>query len=161
MWRFIVLSLALFGVSLGAKRKGAEFIKQFEKLKLNAYPDQAGNMTIGYGHKMSPGDPVSIDVGRADQLFLLDYQNAASVVDDSVNVSMTSGMRDALVSLVFNIGSSNFIQSSLLQKMNTGDYVGAAGEFLRWVYITLPDGGKQISSGLQSRRAAEQNLFVS
>ena len=68
-------------------------------------------------------------------------------------------MQGALVSLVFNIGEGNFASSTLLRKLNGGDYVGAANEFTRWVY-----GGqgakKRIIQGLLHRRKMERATFL-
>lgn len=64
------------------------------------------------------------------------------------------GQFDALVSFTFNLGSGNLRTSTLLKKLNNGDYAGAAGEFLRWVNT----GGKRIP-GLVLRREAEKTLF--
>jgi lysozyme len=56
---------------------------------------------------------------------------------------------------VFNLGVRKLIQSTLLKKLNAGDYVGAANEFDKWVFAA----GKKLK-GLVARRAAEKELFL-
>ena len=63
---------------------------------------------------------------------------------------------DALVSLVFNIGGGAFRKSTLLQKLNAGDYAGASNEFMRWIKAK-----GRVLGGLVTRRAAERALFLS
>lgn len=45
--------------------KGLDFIKGYEKLRLKEYKDQAGNETIGYGHKILPGEDFSKGITKA------------------------------------------------------------------------------------------------
>ena len=60
-----------------------------------------------------------------------------------------------MVSFVYNLGAKAFSGSTLLLKLNRGDYDGAAGEFGRWVR-----GGGKVLPGLVARRADECALFV-
>jgi lysozyme len=60
---------------------------------------------------------------------------------------------------VFNVGTNAFETSTLLKKINSGDYSGAAAEFARWNKITV-NGQKVISDGLAYRRQAERDLFA-
>ena len=62
----------------------------------------------------------------------------------------------ALVSFAFNVGVFAFQKSTMLRKINKGDYAGASEEFARWKFI---EGGKE-SPGLVRRRAAEKELFL-
>lgn len=72
------------------------------------------------------------------------------------HVPLTQGQFDALVSFAFNCGSLALSTSTLLKKLNSGDYEGAASEFMRWIHA----GGKTIT-GLQRRRLLEKRLFGS
>ena len=71
-----------------------------------------------------------------------------------VNVPLTQGQFDALVSLVFNIGAGQLQRSTLLRKLNAGDLAEAAEEFLRW----NKSSGK-VAEGLRRRRVAEMRVF--
>ncbi len=73
---------------------------------------------------------------------------------------MTQNQFDALVSFTFNNGENAFASSTLRRKFNSKDYLGAASEFSRWVYVQDPKTKKMIvSEGLKNRRIDEKNLF--
>jgi lysozyme len=132
-----------------------EIIKQFEGLRLEAYKCPADVWTIGYGHtnKVKPGD--AITEGEADILLALDVQEAERAVSSYVDVDINQNQFDALVSFVYNLGAGNFKSSTLLKKLNQGDYLGAANEFQRW-----NKAGGKVLRGLVRRREAEANLFI-
>jgi len=77
-------------------------------------------------------------------------------VNSSVKAPLNQNQFDALVSLAYNIGSSAFKSSTLVKKLNAGDYKGAADQFNVWVNA----GGKRMQ-GLVSRRDREKLLFLS
>jgi lysozyme len=59
---------------------------------------------------------------------------------------------------VFNVKLTAFRTSTLLSKLNQGDYAGAAREFPRWIFGHV--NGKVVEwPGLVTRRAKEQELF--
>jgi lysozyme len=76
-----------------------------------------------------------------------------------VTVDVSQGQFDALVSFVYNVGAGAFENSTLLEKLNAGDYRGAFDEFERWNKVTV-NGEKIVSSGLVKRRRREQELFL-
>ena len=59
-----------------------------------------------------------------------------------------------MVSLAYNIGFGNFSKSTLLKKVNSGNFDGASNEFLKW----NKSGGKELL-GLTRRREREKDLF--
>jgi lysozyme len=59
-----------------------------------------------------------------------------------------------MVDFCFNAGRGNFLQSTLLRKVNTGDYAGAAAQFGLWVHA-----GGEVVPGLVRRRQAEAEMF--
>lgn len=133
---------------------GINLIKKFEGLELKAYKDSVGILTIGYGHThgVKAGDVITGQ--QADTFLREDVQVAELAVTTNVKVKLTQGQFDALVSFIFNLGAGNFVKSTLLKKLNTGDYAGAADEFGKWVNA----GGKPLP-GLVKRRAAEKEMF--
>lgn len=136
-------------------------VAKFESFSASAYKDIAGYLTIGYGHKIQPGEnvPAQISEDDAKKLLASDMSTAAAVVDQYVTVPLTSNQRDALISFVFNTSSTDpaiFASSRLLAKLNSGDYYGAADEMLNWVHA-----GGSISNGLIARREQERNIFLS
>ena len=134
---------------------GINLVKRFEGLELKAYRDSVGILTIGYGHThaVKAGDIITGE--QADAFLREDLQVAELTVNTNVKVKLTQGQFDALVSFVFNLGSGNFVKSTLIRKLNAGDYAGAADEFGKWVNA----GGKKLP-GLVKRRAAEREVFL-
>ena len=134
--------------------RGINLIKKFEGIRLEAYQDSVGVWTIGYGHTegVKKGDKISAD--QADALLMHDLAIFQRGVNRAVNVPLTQGQFDALVSFAFNLGVGALQGSTLLRKLNAGS--DASGEFERWVYA---GGGKL--AGLVRRREAERALFVS
>lgn len=141
--------------------KGIALIKQFEGCKLTAYQDSVGVWTIGYGWTQ-PVDGKSIRAGMtikqetAERLLKTGLVSYESDVSRLVKVGLTQGQFDALVSFTYNLGARSLSTSTLLRKLNAGDYVGAADEFIRW-----NKAGGKVLNGLTRRREAERALFLS
>jgi lysozyme len=135
-------------------QKGLDLIKSFEGLRLSAYKDVVGVVTIGYGTTsgVKMGDTITKE--RAEQLLREDVERFESQVLRLVKVPLTQGQHDALVSFVYNLGAGNLSNSTLLRLLNAGDYAGAAAQFNRW-----NKAGGKVLSGLVRRRAAERALF--
>ena len=135
---------------------GVNLIKNFEGLRLSAYQDSAGVWTIGYGHTggVKPGDRVT--QARAEELLRKDTGWAQDAVRQQVHVPLTQDQFDALTSFTFNLGAGALQSSTLLSKLNAGDYAGAQAEFGRFVHA-----GGRVLQGLVRRRAAEADLFGS
>lgn len=134
---------------------GLDLIKHYEGLRLRAYQCTAGVWTIGYGHTQDVQPYDVIDERQANIFLRQDVAVSENEVKRLVNVPLIQHQFDALVSLSFNIGNGNFKSSTLLEKLNAGDYTSAAAEFPRWVYAA----GKRLS-GLVGRREAEKKLFL-
>ena len=139
---------------------GMSLLEQFEGLRLEAYLDSAGIATIGWGsikypngNKVKLGDKIT--KAQAKEYKLHDLKEFESTVNTSVKVPLTQNQYDALVSLSYNIGSGAFKNSTLLKRLNSGDYKGAAEQFLAWNKVS----GKKVQ-GLVNRREAERNLFL-
>ena len=137
---------------------GLALLKEFEGCKLTAYPDPATGgdpWTIGYG---STGPHVkrgvTITQAEAERLLLADLDRFEQAVTRYVTVPLTQNQFDALVSFTYNCGQGSLQTSTLLRKLNAGDYAGAQGQFARWNRA----GGKEMA-GLTRRRAAEAELF--
>ena len=155
------LLLILVGAGLlfmMAPRRGnaKTLIKEFEGFSLVPYVDQSGRRHIGYGHLLEPGeDWESITMGQAEWLLTKDLREAEECIRTMVTVPLNSGARAALTSLIYNIGCGAFGGSTLLRKLNAGDYDGAADEFLRWNKVR-----GEVSQGLVDRRFIERGVFL-
>ena len=141
--------------------KGIALIKQFEGCRLTAYQDSVGVWTIGYGWTQPvDGKPIragmTIKQATAERLLKTGLVSYESDVSRLVKVGLTQGQFDALVSFTYNLGARSLSTSTLLRKLNAGDYAGAADEFLRW-----NKAGGKVLNGLTRRREAERALFLS
>lgn len=137
-----------------------DLIIEFEGLRLKAYKDGGGIWTIGVGHTSDKDQTVYADLviskARAYELLDLDIAEAEKAVDTYVKVPLNANQHGALSSFTFNLGVGAFKGSTLLRKLNAGDYKGAANELDKWVH----DDGVVVK-GLVRRRAAEKALFLS
>lgn len=146
---------------------GIDLVKHFEaghdiEKYLTAYLDEIAKpsvWTIGYGHTgLSHSDGTvyegrSVTIAEAEDLLKHDLTEFEKRVHGFVNVPLNENQFAALVSFDFNSGGLG--RSTLLKKLNAGDYAGASQEFKRWNKAS----GKVIN-GLTRRRAAEANLFL-
>ncbi|QGH60183.1 lysozyme [Serratia proteamaculans] len=140
-------------------KKGRDFIKGFEALRLIAYPDPGTGgkpWTIGWGHTKGVKQADHITQEQAEQFLSDDLAVFELTVNSAVKRPMTQNQFDAMVSLAFNIGGPSFAQSTLVNKFNAGDVQGAADQYPRWKFS---DG--KVMPGLVKRRAAERETFLS
>ena len=135
---------------------GLKLIMDSEGLRLKAYQDSVGVWTIGYGHTKGVAEGLEINEADARDLLLEDVKSSEDCVTDNVQVALTQGQYDALVSFVFNLGCGAFHGSTLLHELNAGNYKAAAEQFGRWVHA-----GSEVLPGLVTRRANEKALFLS
>lgn len=135
-------------------KDGMALTEGFESCRLMPYQDGGGVWTDGWGntHGVVPGLRITQD--KADADLLANVSDAVDAVNDNVTVDLAQHQFDALVDFAFNCGCNAFKESTLLKKLNAGDYEGAHDELVRW----CKDNGKVVA-GLLRRRRAEQELF--
>jgi lysozyme len=134
---------------------GLDLIKRYEDFRPKPYDDGTGTITIGYGHTRTKIMPASITEEGATELLVEDLDYFEGIVQREVRVPVNRNQYAALVSLVFNIGEGAFRNSTLLKKLNNGNYQAAANEFEKWTKA-----GQQELKGLVRRREAEKQLFI-
>lgn len=137
---------------------GLSLVKQWEGLRTTAYRDAAGVLTIGYGHTSAAGSPkvtpgMAIGDKEAERILKADLAKFEARVERLVKVKLTDNQFAALVSFDFNTGALH--KSTLLKKLNKGDYAAVPGELMKWVNA----GGRKVQ-GLVNRRAAEAGLWA-
>lgn len=88
--------------------------------------------TIGFGttEGVKMGD--TITAPKAVERALADVTKFEGAIKRCVTVPLTQGEYDAYTSLAYNIGPTAFCASTLVRKLNAGDYAGACREILRW-----------------------------
>jgi lysozyme len=137
-------------------------IKDFEGYREKAYLCSAKKPTLGWGTTKYPNGK-NVKIGDmtnkvdAEKYILNDLKWAENTVNKKVEVQISQNMYDALVSFVYNLGSSIFVESkcTLLRKLNAQDYTGASNEFRRWNRA-----GGRVVKGLVKRRYKESCHFV-
>lgn len=138
-------------------------IQQWEGFRSDAYPDPGSRdgtpWTIGYGNTRINGRAVKkgdkITKADATALLKIDLERVAAFVESLVKVELTDNQFGALVSFDYNIGDDAFAKSTLLKKLNAGDYVSVPAQLARW---NKNDG--HVMPGLVNRRAAEAGLWA-
>lgn len=145
--------------------RGLNLVKEFEGcLKsvggglFKPYICPAGVLTIGWGHTNAHGrkfdDSARWSQRECDDELASDMRRFEAAVTRLVKVPLNQNQFDALVSFAYNCGEGNLQKSTLLRKLNAGDYAGAAAQFPVW-----NKGGGKVLNGLVRRRAAEMALF--
>ena len=141
--------------------EGKKVTKYFEALKLKAYPDPATGgkpWTIGYGH--TGPDVYSglvINEAMADKLLDLDLAKAEAEVNKYAH-NLTQGQFDALVDMVFNMGSG-FIKPDNING-DFDDFVASGN--LTEMRSRIPQfrmAAGKVMKGLVRRRAANVALW--
>ena len=139
---------------------GLAKLKQWEGLKTKAYKDSGGVWTIGYGHTATAGEPkpragMVITAAEAESILLKDLTQYEAAVESLVKVELNDNQFAALVSFAFNVGIGAFKNSTLLKKLNQGNFNAVPTELMKWTKA----GGKKIQ-GLVNRRRAEGYLWM-
>lgn len=131
-----------------------DFITKEEGSRNKAYKDSKGLDTIGVGHLIRPNEQHLLTATLTDQevkdLLKTDLKWCSETVENAVKVPLNQNQFDALYSLCFNIGPTAFRNSTVVRKLNAGDYAGAAEAILMWNKPAV----------LQKRRQREKELFL-
>lgn len=147
---------------------GVNLIQFYEKLRLKPYfatkKEKAKNIaTIGWGNTYyQDGTPVKITdkpitKEQADLLFkIILTKDCEEPLNRLVKSPLTQNQFDALSSLIYNIGITNFLTSTALRRLNAKNYLGAADAM---VWFNKQDG--KVMPGLVTRRQKEKDLFLS
>ena len=136
--------------------KGIALIKEFEGLRLKAYLCPGGVWTIGYGHTASVKPGMVISEAQAEEYLKADLVRFERYLN-GLGLALNQNQFDALISFIYNAGTGNFSNSTLLRKVRANPQDNSiVDEFLRWVYSK-----GRVLPGLQRRRLAEMKLYSS
>ena len=131
-----------------------DFITKEEGSRNKAYKDSKGLWTIGVGHLIKADEQHLINATLTDDqvedLLRSDLKWCSEAVETSVKVPLQQHQFDALYSLCFNIGETNFRNSTVVKKINAGDMNGAAAAIEMWNKPAV----------LINRRKREKALFL-
>lgn len=138
-----------------------QFIKQFEGFSDESYLDSAGVPTIGWGTIKYP-DGRKVELGQtiskteANAIFEYhckdDYSRMIKLLPLNDNIKKPQLI--ALLSFVYNVGLTQFKESTLLKFLKKDFLLLASEQFLRWIYVK-----GVIVPGLVKRRTAESEKF--
>ena len=146
--------------ALGLSAVGFVGVLGWEDYRERAYDDGVGVQTYGFGTTrkpdgtpVRPGDTIApVEAVKHAHRELTQFEGA---IKRCVKVPLHQHEYDAFVSFAYNVGSGAFCSSTLVRKLNAGDYEGACNELTRWVYA----GGRKLQ-GLVNRREAERKLCL-
>lgn len=118
-------------------------------------PVPGDKATLGFGETkgVKLGDKTT--PVRALAQLLESAEQHADGVRGCVKVPLYQHEFSAYVSLAYNIGVGNFCGSTLVRKLNAGDYEGACKEILRWDRAQ-----GRVLRGLTIRRQAEYQTCI-
>ena len=153
------LRLSIAAIALSAS--GVVSITSSEGFTSKATIPTKGDVpTYGYGTtRKIDGSPVrmgdTITRKQAAELVNRDVSRFSAAIKRCVTVPLTQGEFDAYVSLAYNIGSGAFCKSTLVKRLNAGDYAMACAEIKRWDKM-----GGRVLRGLTARRDREYRMCV-
>lgn len=141
---------------------GLSAIRQREELRLKAYKCQAGVWTIGWGHTSGVTAGMVITEEQAQAFLVADLQPIEAFLDREGYRGLKQNQYDALVSLIFTLGTLKYSRSTLRRLLKAGAPAkDCAAQFLKWKYYTdRSTGEKKISQGLVNRRESEAKQYM-
>ena len=139
---------------LQLSKTGIELLKHFEGCELKAYQDSVGVWTIGYGHTKGIYEGLEITQSEAEKMLQDELPEYEGYVTDKVVPLLQQHEYDALVCWVYNLGPTNLSSSTLLKRLNAGEFNDVPFQMKRW-----DKAGGQPLLGLTRRRNAEALLF--
>ena len=139
-------------------KKLTEFMKGFEGYSDKGY-DDFGRIAVGWGSTGRVKKGEKITKAQAKKWFKEDIIKANKDVDRLVKIDLNKDQRNALVSLVYNVGEGAFAKSNALKALNSGNIK----TFLKEAFdpkkgFVKADG--KIVNGLVRRRAREKSIFT-
>lgn len=144
-----------------ASEDGVFAIKQREGFFARPYRDSVGMLTIGYGTISNPlivvlTKDMACTREQADTWLRKEIALDLAKVKDLVKVPLTQGQIDVLASFVYNLGVGSLAKSTLLRRLNRGEYDAVPSELIRWNKGRNPNTGlHEPILGLTRRRESE------
>lgn len=140
--------------------EGIKLLAKLEGLELKAYKCPADKWTIGFGNtfyedgdKVKEGDTITKE--EAYHLFYLIATKFENTINTIIVPKLNQNQFNALFCLCYNIGQTNFKNSTLVKLININPNDGnIAKQFLRWNKIN-----GVVNKGLTNRRIIESALY--
>ena len=138
------------------KDKELNFIREVEGFEHNAYQDEGGVWTIGYGHTRGVKEGDNISTHKANMYLNTDLIIFEIQLQKLIRADLNPNQYLALLSFIYNIGATQFADSTLLKYVNEGKFELVPDELRKWNKVN-----GEVSLGLTRRREREANLFMS
>lgn len=149
--------------------QGEEMLMLEEGFVDKPTPCLAGCLTIGYGHKIKPGEKFgTITKGTGLLILAEDVKPLENILNNYIPVKLTQSQFDALIIFMFNIGDSGFLNSSVYKNVKAGNFEDATTPWAKWIniskYVIDPETGEKKKvlipvEALKKRRKREIELF--
>lgn len=144
--------------------KGIKLGEEAEGKRYEAYDDGYGNMTIGIGHLIKPGEvfPKRLTDEQIYDIYRKDVRFAEERVKKAINanVELTQNQFDVLVDMAFNLKYFSFMNSSVVRLINEGKFDDAAERLHRYnKAFNIKKKVWEVAPGLVKRCAARYRLF--
>jgi lysozyme len=156
----VFAALVVAGVSGPVAYVASELTVPSEGVMTHLHLDPVGLKTTCIGHLVKKGEVAKQNYTEDECIdqFVKDWIEHEKLVEKAVKVPFKSEwMKGAVTDFTFNKGGGNLNSSTLLKKLNGGNYSGACLELTKWVYGTI-DGKKVKLKGLEIR-ASEQYKY--
>lgn len=135
---------------------GERFLKSLEALRLQVYVDACGKLTIGWGHRVQPGEPQKIITeGQAQAFFIQDTRRILDELWRDCR-GFSQNQVDALVAFIYNIGLGAWHGSTARDYVMSQLFASVPHEIKRWVH----DDHKNVVPGLVARQDKTAALFA-
>lgn len=164
---------------MNISKNGIELLKKLEGTIIRAgkhvvYDDQTGapvlsnaplprGATIGYGHLVKPGENFAngIDEDCATKLLRADVAVAERAVRENITAQINQNQFDALVIFAYNIGTKNFVASTVVKYINDPNFHSTKYPTLDSAWCAWCKSSGRVMPGLVRRRGSELKLFYS
>lgn len=135
-------------------------VAQFEGFRANAYQDQTGRWTIGYGRTENVNPTCTTTIEAESDWTKARLGWLEERIDRMAGRDMKSNQMAALLSFAYNLGLAALERSTLFSLVQAGQWLPASLEFEKWSKAKV-DGQLVTVPGLLKRRQAERQLFTS
>jgi len=142
-----------------------DFLKEYEGYEPKFVLDKLNKTTVtgGYGRDIGAGQTgrigEAVDLEKATEWLRQDIAekraDAEKLIVPEVWNSLSQRQRDAFTSLVFNMGPDKIVGSDTQKRINEGNFLDAANEWLEF-----RGAGGEINDGLMIRRLDEVRNFL-
>lgn len=145
------------GSIVGAAMICTPLVAQFEGLWTTAKPDKLayGLPTVCYGETEGVKVGDTYTKAECDAMLAKKLPRYLKSALSCINVPVSDKQLAAYGSLTYNIGEKAFCRSTVVNRLNSGDYIGSCNAMMSWVNA----GGKRVQ-GLANRRAKERELCL-